>query len=121
MIRRLITGFLCLAFIFLAVRPAYAFFESLKHEYVMKGRILEVNGNTAYLCIGNPGRANAVLGRDFKVYRYVRTGNLSSKPSQRYERVETGAVRITQIVDGHMANAMILSGEIRDLDVVGLK
>src|SRR5271169_2778252 len=53
--------------------------DSWEHQYVMKGRILETSGDTAYLCIGSPDGAQP--GQELTVYRIVRTGGLSPKPS----------------------------------------
>jgi hypothetical protein len=61
------------------------------------------------------------VGQELTVYRFERTGNLSPKPSLRYKRVEMGKIRINEIVDVHMANAKIISGEAREHDVVELK
>jgi hypothetical protein len=114
--RKVIIGLLVLSFMFLA---AVAESASFKHKYIMRGQILEVNGDTAYLCIGSADGAK--VGQKLTVYRFVRTGSLGPHTSVRYNRQETGKVQITEIVDEHMANAKIISGEAREHDVVELK
>ncbi len=117
---KLITSFLSMAFILLVAAPGFASFESIKHEFLMRGRVLDVKGDSAYLCIGNAGWAQ-VLGQKFTVYRFVRTGSMSPKPSLKYRREAAGKVKITEIIDDHMANATIISGEVREQDIAELK
>ncbi len=119
MSRKTITRFVLLASALFIALAGCATLPSVEHKYVMRGQILEVNGPDAYLCIGSEDGAR--VGQELTVYRFERTGNLSSKPSQRYKRVELGKLRITEIVDMHMANAKIISGEAREHDVVELK
>jgi hypothetical protein len=93
--------------------------ESWEHKYVMRGQILEVSGDTAYLCIGSADGAQP--GQELTVYRFVRTGSLSPKSSLRYKREKTGKIRIIEVVDEHMANARIISGEAKEHYVVELE
>jgi hypothetical protein len=51
----------------------------------------------------------------------VRTGSLSPKTSVRYVREKTGKVKIFEIVDEHMANAKIVSGEAKENYIVELE
>lgn len=85
----------------------------------MRGQILEVNGDRAYLCIGSADGAQ--VGQDLTVYRFIKTGRLGPRTSVNYKREEIGEVKISEIVDEHMANAKIISGQVKEHDVVELK
>jgi hypothetical protein len=87
--------------------------ESARHEVLMKGQILEVTDNSAYLCIGS--KDGAEVGDQFVVYKFTRAVNPDSKdaPHPQYDREQVGKIKITEIVDGHMAKAKILSGEVK--------
>ena len=82
--------------------------QAARHNYIMRGSILEVTDDTAYLCIGSADGAQ--VGQEFTVYKFHR---VSSQRTGGYERINTGRVRITEIVDEHMANAKIISGEAK--------
>jgi hypothetical protein len=87
--------------------------ESARHEILMKGQILEVTDNSAYLCIGS--KDGAEVGDQFAVYKFTRVVNLDSKHAThpQYEREQVGKIKITEIVDEHMAKANILAGEVK--------
>ena len=104
-------------FMLVAASAGFGSLESLRHKYIMRGQILEVNGDTVYLCIGSADGAQ--VGQELTVYRYERTGSMSPKPSLRYKRETVGKVRIKEI-DEHMARANIVSGKVRQHDVVEL-
>ncbi len=117
--RKIIVGVLSLSLMLFVVSVAFAGLGSLKHKYLMRGQILEVNADTAYLCIGSADGAE--VGQELTVYRFIRTGSPGPRSSVSYKREETGKVKITEIVDEHMANAKIISGKARQHDVVELK
>lgn len=117
--RKVIIGLLSLSFIFVVALAGCATLETAGHKYIMRGQILEMSGDTAYLCIGSAD--GATVGQELTVYKFVRTGSLSSKTSLRYKRELTGKVKITEIVDEHMANAKIISGEARENYIVELE
>jgi hypothetical protein len=87
--------------------------ESARHEHMMKGQILEVTDNSAYLCIGS--KDGAEVGDQFTVYKFTREENPDPKYAShpQYKREQVGKIRITAIVDEHMAKAIILSGEVK--------
>jgi hypothetical protein len=94
--------------------------ESAKHEYIMRGQVLEVTGDTAYLCIGS--KDGARVGQDYTAYSYVKVPNPYSRPGAQYsyKREQTGEIKITEIVDEHMATAKVVRGKVKDHDVVEL-
>jgi hypothetical protein len=103
--------------ILFATAMGCATLESAGHKYVMRGSVLEVSDGTAFLCIGT--EQGAKVGQEFTVRRYVRTVT-SPKGQQPAYRVETvGRVQITN-TESHMANAKILTGDVKENDVVEL-
>jgi hypothetical protein len=87
--------------------------ESARHEHIMKGQILEVTDNSAYLCIGS--KDGAEVGDQFVVYKFTRGVNPDSKYTSQpyYKRDQVGKIKITEIIDEHMARAKILEGEVK--------
>ena len=87
--------------------------ESERHKILMKGQILEVTDNSAYLCIGS--KDGAEVGDQFAVYKFTRVENPDSKYAGQpyYKRDEVGKIKITEIVHEHMAKANIVSGEVK--------
>jgi hypothetical protein len=90
--------------------------ETAKHQYFMRGQVLEVRDGTAYLCLGT--EQGAQVGQVFAVKRYVRIG-LQRGGQPQYKVDSVGTVRITE-VESHMANASIVSGDVRANDIVEL-
>lgn len=104
--------------ILFATSMGCATMETARHQYIMRGSVLEVTDGTAYICLGTEQGAN--VGQEFTVKRYIRTA-LPPKGQQPTYKVETvGSVKITK-TESHMANATILSGNIKENDVVELK
>jgi len=103
--------------VILVVAISYVFFHH--HKYFMRGTVLEVVDGTIYLCVGSSDGAKA--GQELTVIRVVNTGNFNPKGYPVFERKEVGKVKILEIVDEHMANAKIISGEAKLNDIVELK
>jgi hypothetical protein len=106
--------------VLLLLMAGCATLESAKHEYIMRGQVIEVNGDSAYLCIGS--HDGAQIGQEFKVYRFVKVPNPYSRPGAQYsyKREEAGRIKITEIVDEHMATAKVLAGQVAANYVVEL-
>jgi hypothetical protein len=87
--------------------------ESERHKLLMKGQILEVIDNAAYLCIGS--KDGAEVGDQFTVYKFTRIENPNSKYADQpyYKREVAGRIKIVEVFDEHMAKAIILSGEVK--------
>jgi hypothetical protein len=84
------------------------------HGLLMKGSIIEASGSEVYLCIGS--RDGASVGQELDVYRIPET-----KPEAlHFRRVQTGKVRITEIIDEHFAKATVISGKAEKNDIVEL-
>jgi hypothetical protein len=84
------------------------------HGYLMKGSIIEASNSDVYLCIGS--KDGASVGQELDVYRIPET-----KPEAlHFTRVQTGKVRITEIIDEHFAKAKVISGRAEKNDIVEL-
>lgn len=110
--------FFILASLVLAGNPSFG--EGFRHEYMMKGQVLEVKGNEAYLCIGSSEGAKE--GQEFPVYRYIKSPEdiLKEKPLS-YKREEVGKVKISRVADQHFAWATIISGDVKANDSAEVK
>ena len=107
-------GFLYVFLAFLVVVLASCSrLESERHKLFMKGQILEVTGNTAFLCIGSKDAAE--VGDRFTVYKFTRVGNPNPEEVERpsYKREVAGKIKIIEVFEEHMAKAIILSGDVK--------
>ena len=87
---------------------------TLHHSYLMKGSIIETSNSDVYLCIGS--KDGASVGQELDVYKIPQT-----KPEAlHFRRVQTGKVRITEIIDEHFARATVISGKAEKNDIVEL-
>jgi len=94
-----------------------ASFGAVTHKYLMKGSVLEATDGTVYLCVGTSDGAKA--GQELTVVRFTKTGT-NPKGGPMFKKEEVGKVKIQEIVDEHMANAKIISGEAKVNDIVEL-
>lgn len=88
------------------------------HKYIMRGQILEVNDNIAYLCIGSSDGAS--VGQELVVFKIGRMPPPSRSSEPRYKKEKVGKVKIMEIVDEHYAKANVLTGEVKANYVVEL-
>ena len=109
-----------LAAVLLLLMAGCATLESAKHEYIMRGQVLEVNGDSAYLCIGS--HDGAQVGQEYTVYRFVKVPTYKSRGTVNYtfRKEQTGEIKITEIVDEHMATAKVVRGDVKEHDIVEL-
>lgn len=91
--------------------------ETARHKYVMRGQILEIQGDNAYLCIGSDDGAQ--VGQEFTVYKFERQPS-AHQGRESFKRKKTGTGTIVQVRDEHMAIAHIVSGEAKEHYVVEL-
>ncbi len=88
------------------------------HKMFMSGQILDARGGMAYLCMGSA--TGAKVGQELPVFRYARTG-VGRAGAPIFSRKRVGSIKITQIVDGHMARAKVISGRIKEHDMAELE
>ncbi|MDI1229282.1 MAG: hypothetical protein PSY14_16500 [bacterium] len=92
--------------------------EATGHEYLMRGQILEMKDDVAYLCIGS--KDGAQVGQEYSVYKFDRVISHPKVNISRFKKAKTGTIRVTGIVDEHMATAQILKGHAKENYVVEL-
>jgi hypothetical protein len=94
---------------------------SLAHNVMMKGQVLDVADKSAYLCIGS--KDGAEVGQEYAVYKFSRAMNPNPKYAAQpyFKRDKVGRIKITEIVDEHMAKASIVRGEVKTNDFVELE
>src|SRR5262245_18965367 len=95
-----------------------ATFGSARHQYLMRGQILNVENGVAYLCIGSS--EGAKVGQTYDVYKFKRIPGIG-KQDFRYTREKTGLVKVIEIVDEHFARAEVVSGQVKENLFVELK
>jgi len=102
------------------VLSACSAMHQARHEYVMRGQVVEVNGKDAVVCVGT--RDGARAGQELTVYEIVATNvGAPARTPARWKRVEVGSVRIAQVMDEHFARAEIVRGEVEANDIVELQ
>jgi hypothetical protein len=94
--------------------------QSARHEYLMRGQVVEISGSEAVVCIGS--KDGAQVGQELVVYKLVsrNSGGSPKNSPPRWERVEVGSVRIMQVIDEHFATAQVVSGPVEVNHVVEL-
>jgi hypothetical protein len=94
--------------------------QSARHEYLMRGQVVEVTGREAVVCVGT--RDGAREGQELGAFKLVSmtTGAPARNPA-RWEKVRAGSIRLTDIIDEHFARAEIVSGEVQVNDIVELE
>ena len=105
------------ALVLLLLVVSTSFAGSVQHKYLMKGSVLEATDGTVYLCVGTSDGAKA--GQELTVVRFTKTGT-NPKGGPMFKKEEVGKVKIQEIVDEHMANAKIISGDAKVNDIVEL-
>lgn len=90
-----------------------------RHQLIMRGQILEVEGDRAYVCVGTADGAEA--GQVLQVVRFVRRQGGSPRRPFKYEMQRPGTVEIVEVVDEHFAWSERRSGTFNEGDMVELR
>lgn len=108
------------ALLLLAALPMTAFAgdSSFRHQYLMRGQVLESNGGAIVVCIGKED--GAAVGQVLQVVRHVRLASSAKKAGPRYRRDPVGSIRIVSLFDGHYADAQVIAGTPQVNDMVEL-
>ncbi len=87
------------------------------HGGLMKGSVVDASNSGIVLCIGSEDGAS--VGQELDVYGVIeQTSEPLARPS--FKRVQTGKVKITEIIDKHFAKATVISGKAEKDDIVQL-
>jgi len=94
--------------------------QSARHEYLMRGQVVEVTGDEALVCVGSAD--GAAVNQELTAYKLVnRNPGAPGRNTPSWERVSVGTVRIVQVVDEHFAKALVTSGEVKVNNLVEMK
>ncbi len=93
--------------------------SAMHHEYVMRGQVLSVDGNTLEVCVGE--RDGAEVGQVLNVVRHTRKTGSPKAGAHQYSLEDIGKVRITGLFDEHYANATVVNGQPLVNDTVELE
>lgn len=93
--------------------------QSARHEYLMRGQVVEIEGSEAVICVGS--QDGAKTGQELNAYKLVaKNFGGSAKTPARWEKVKVGTVRIEQVIDEHFAKARVTNGDIVVNNIVEL-
>ncbi|TAJ71764.1 MAG: hypothetical protein EPO51_11605 [Phenylobacterium sp.] len=89
------------------------------HRYIMRGQVVEMQGEVVILCVGRAEGARP--GQVLTVVRFIGApGAVNGRPPIP-RRDNVGAVRIDRVIDEHFAEATLVHGQARPFDLVELK
>jgi hypothetical protein len=97
---------------------AHAAEGSFKHEFMMRGQILEADASALVVCVGE--KDGAQVGQELEVISHRRITGTSKKAGPRFRRETVGRVRITSLFDDHYATAEVVEGKAALHDTVEL-
>jgi hypothetical protein len=107
-------------FVLAAVLVGCSTMQSAGHKYLMRGQVLQASDGLVYLCVGTADGAKK--GQQLSAFHFVPGRTPSSKGNAPiFKREKTGQVEIIEIVDEHYARAKVLSGEVREGNMVELE
>ncbi|MFD3263844.1 hypothetical protein [Phenylobacterium ferrooxidans] len=89
------------------------------HRFIMRGQVVEMQGEAMILCVGTAEGAKP--GQVLTVVRFVGTPGAAKGAPRIPRRDDVGSVRIDRVIDGHFAEATLVSGQARKFDLVELK
>ena len=90
-----------------------------RHEYIMRGQVLSIDGDSVEVCVGE--RDGAEVGQVLDVVRHTKRTQSPKASGPDYRREEIGKVRITSLFDEHYANATVVDGQPVVSDTVELQ
>jgi len=92
--------------------------QGVWHGYIMRGQIVERDGEVVTLCVGRADGAKP--GQVLSVVRYKRMAGASKGAPPILRRDDVGVVRIDAVLDDHFAQATVVSGSAAKQDMVEL-
>lgn len=99
--------------------PVWAGGTSFKHEYMMRGQILEAETGSVVVCVGK--KDGAEIGQVLDVVRHVPKSPHAKDAGPRFRKQDIGTVKITSLFDDHYARAEIVKGSPKVHDMVELE
>ena len=91
----------------------------IRHGWIMRGQVLEIDSGVAIVCVGTSDGAK--VGQVLDVHRDTHVLSGSPKSGATYKRSDVGRVEISELFDDHYARARVLSGSPATNDIVELQ
>ena len=113
---RLAMGLLLAA---MATASASAGDGSIRHRFLMRGQVLELDAGSVIVCVG--AQDGAAVGQVLDVVRHVRQPTRGKQVAPQYRRQEIGSVKITSLFGEHYAVAQVVKGAPKVNDTVELE
>lgn len=93
--------------------------QGVRHNYIMRGQVVEIAGNDAVICVGSADGAK--VNQELIAYGLSkREVDVLDEDPVLWERIPVGAVRIERVIDEHFAKARVVSGTVSVHDVIEL-
>ncbi len=89
--------------------------STVYYGLLLKGSIIKASSSEVYLDIGS--KHGASVGQELDVYEII---EIKEPRPTLFQRVLTGKIKITEIVDDHFAKATVISGKAQKNDIVEL-
>ena len=86
------------------------------HQYIMRGSILEVDGENVFLCIGS--KDGAQINQELDVYNLQR---VVRPKGSKWKKEKAGKIKIIEIVDEHFAKGKVISGTVKVNDIAEIE
>ena len=112
------TYFAVFAALLLVAMTGCASMQSARHQYLMRGQVLEANETEVLICVGSSDGAR--VGQELSAYEFTASTPIGRAVTPPYQRIQTGTVRISEVLDEHYAKASITSGAPGVHDLVEL-
>ena len=86
------------------------------HQYIMRGTILEVDGEDVFLCIGS--KDGAQVNQELDTYDLQ---NVVRPKGSKWKKEKTGKIKITEIVDEHFAKGKVIFCNVKVNDIAEIE
>ena len=92
--------------------------SNFSHKYMMKGQVVSTVSDNVVVCLGVDDGAK--VGQVFDVYKFVMNDD-NDEGADFFKQEKTGKVKISNVIDEHFAEVIVLEGTVKRNDMVQLK
>ena len=103
-----------ISLLFLALLKGCA--TRVNHDYIMSGQVVSSQDKQVLICVSDTDKLKE--HQVFKVYRSYYDVDTITEGEDGYFRKLVGKIRLGRAKDDHFAEAILLSGEIKQYDMV---
>ncbi len=90
--------------------------SNFSHKYIMRGQIISVVDDVI-ICVGKGDGAK--VDQVLTSYRFVMNDD-NHEAADIFKKIETGKVRIDELINEHYAKVTVINGEVKIYDTVEL-